>query len=372
MPITFENTRPAPQAIDFTPLASHDAKTPATFFGGRPVLYNHSNRCDVTVKSAPTSVIRQWLGSGTSNEYGQREQSSPSETAITKENINVFVTSESLILFWESVVDSTTSQDAGAATLDIPYPAISLHATQRLWKTSKQSVAGASESNSELLQSGSGLGPTSTYTVTQDDSPDAQLMSAVYLQLDPSHHLRATMNPNEDDLSDADDTVELLLIPQDEKPEADMNGADGAIYGDGNAPTSAAVPTPNQGAVTALFEALSRCADLHPDPDDEGEDEEMDDDVGPAPALGDISGMTGFPGEGGWITSENAHEFEGQFAVDVEETEDGVILGPGAGTRRARDSDHGDAADGEARNGQQEDADGEEPGDGQTKWQRTN
>ena len=74
----------------------------------------------------------------------------------------------------------------------------------------------------------------------------------------------------------------------------------------------------------------------------------------------------GMPGEGGWITAENAHEFEG-FAVDVEVTEDGRILGPGAGTRRSRvdgaDADE-DALDGV--NGHAEDGDEES-----TKWQRT-
>ena len=269
------------------------------------------------------------------------------------------------------MVDPSATQDATAATLNIPYPAISLHATQRLWKTSKQPPADASVSTANAPHDQNDTASSPVYTTSQDSNPDARQMSAVYLQLDPSHHLRATMNPNEDDLNDADDTFELLLIPQEDEPKTHTNGAESATNGNGVDPSSAVSSTPNHGAATGIFEALSRCADLHPDPEDEDEDEEMDDEEGPAPALGGMTGISGFPGGGGWITADNAHEFEGQFAVDVEEVGDGVILGPGAGTRRARDADAGDTVDGEGNGGQRETGDGEGSADDKNKYQKT-
>jgi nucleotide-sensitive chloride channel 1A len=69
----------------------------------------------------------------------------------------------------------------------------------------------------------------------------------------------------------------------------------------------------------AIFEALSACADLHPDPASPGEEEEEDT----------------APGVGGWITSENMEQFmdaEGNFIG-------GGALGAGAGTVRTRDED---------------------------------
>lgn len=87
-----------------------------------------------------------------------------------------------------------------------------------------------------------------------------------------------------------------------------------------------------------IFEALSACADLHPDPDSGSE-------VGEDTA----------PGAGGWITSENMQEFmddDGNFVG-------GGSLGAGAGTVREREEDAED---------DQVNGDG---GESDTKWQRT-
>ena len=123
---------------------------------------------------------------------------------------------------------------------------------------------------------------------------------------------------------------------------------------------------PNQQMVNHIFHALSKCADLHPDPaaDGEGEDEE-DAIAGLGPTSGGFGG--GMHGEGGWITSKNAHEFDGQFG-DVEVVEGGVILGPGAGTRRPREEDEREAVNGDAAGGNSGE-DGREADE--TKWRRT-
>jgi nucleotide-sensitive chloride channel 1A len=89
-----------------------------------------------------------------------------------------------------------------------------------------------------------------------------------------------------------------------------------------------------------LYDALSACADLHPDPTTPGED-----------------GEDTAPGAGGWITSENMGDFmdeDGNFVRPQ------GSLGAGAGTVREREEE--DAAE-EGVNG-----DGDA---GETKWQRT-
>jgi len=85
---------------------------------------------------------------------------------------------------------------------------------------------------------------------------------------------------------------------------------------------------------------LSACADLHPDPESPGGEEEEEEDTA--------------PGAGGWITSENMHEFidaDGNFIG-------GGALGAGAGTIRTRDDEMEDVEE-----------EGMEVDD--TKWRRT-
>ncbi|KAH0606253.1 uncharacterized protein H6S33_003914 [Morchella sextelata] len=110
--------------------------------------------------------------------------------------------------------------------------------------------------------------------------------------------------------------------------------------------------------VDAFFKALSDCANLNPDPDASGSDDEgMDGQVmfeGGAGAT-----LEGFPGEGGWITAENVDQFRFE---DVEgEGEEGEfrILGPGAGTVRARSEEEEGEAELEVVGGEE------------AKWRRT-
>merc|ERR1711939_200100 len=127
-----------------------------------------------------------------------------------------------------------------------------------------------------------------------------------------------------------------------------------------------AIQTPAQ----ALFNALSNCSNLHPDP---VEDEEEDGAQGSRliqsglaiPLGGEGSGLPPpMPGSGGWITAENMHEFvdeDGNWIEDAgEEAAGEAPLGPGAGTVRSRD----DGEDGGG--GDNTAADGED-----AKWQRT-
>lgn len=97
-----------------------------------------------------------------------------------------------------------------------------------------------------------------------------------------------------------------------------------------------------ESSIIALYAAVSACADLHPDPD---EDEEQ----------GDAMDMDTAPGAGGWITSENMHEFvdeNGEFRMPQ-------ALGAGAGVVRTAD-------DAQFEDGLE---DGAEEDDG--KWRRT-
>ena len=108
------------------------------------------------------------------------------------------------------------------------------------------------------------------------------------------------------------------------------------------------------GNVQPLFEAVSNCSNLHPDPT--LDDEEMGDADGDSRIVFEgnigyegISGLPGvqqgaadgslpppFPGSGGWITAENVSEYFDEDGNWIGEGS-GVALGEGAGRVRTRD-----------------------------------
>ena len=122
---------------------------------------------------------------------------------------------------------------------------------------------------------------------------------------------------------------------------------------------------PEQTPAQALFNALSNCSNLHPDPVDDDNESAHGSRLVQAglaiPLGGEDSGLPPpMPGSGGWITAENMHEFVDEDGNWIEggndEDEDDAPLGPGAGTVRPRDGDDGE--------------DGPTDGD-ESKWQRT-
>lgn len=155
------------------------------------------------------------------------------------------------------------------------------------------------------------------------------------------------------------------------------------------------IPDTAESEAKRLYEALSSCADLHPDADLDGENDiDMDnfDDGAVLPlATGGDGGLPPpMPGSGGWITAENV-DVEAMMAPEAEwrgdvnhQHHDNVGgrgageegLGAGAGTVRPReDEDQGGLVDGNGDGGAKEGGvDGEEAdgaGGEETKWRRT-
>lgn len=127
---------------------------------------------------------------------------------------------------------------------------------------------------------------------------------------------------------DEDTTTELTLIPppaSEEDPQAEAR---------------------------QLFEAISTCSNLHPDPAQEDEDEDEADRIifegNPEfPAVEGLSGVVRgasdgglpppMPGSSGWITADNVHEYfdeEGNWIGGGEADREGGELGDGAGRVR--------------------------------------
>ena len=123
---------------------------------------------------------------------------------------------------------------------------------------------------------------------------------------------------------------------------------------------------PEETPTQMLYDAVSACSNLHPDPvepgdEDEGEGNFFSTDM-QWETLGAANGDLPPPLEGssGWITAENMHEYFDEDGNWIAEGEPPSFpLGPGAGTVRARE-ENGDG-----------DEIGKEEESEETKWRRT-
>ncbi|KAI9830348.1 MAG: hypothetical protein M1819_005729 [Sarea resinae] len=373
-----------PETSTFTPLTEHQSHTPASFFNAPPVLHHHASsallllsRQDLPHSAVTRDFVRESQSAAaptttttTTNGDAAAAAHTDDEDTIVLAGFEVWVTSESLLLY-------STSKATG---LQIPYPSIFLHAIQRLRLPASASISGTS----------SGTETQGLYMQIADDSTGA----------DADENENGTENGAGEDamqISDDDDdegsapTFALTIIPSasstssspsSTSPSTSTTPAPTAISADPAAP-----PT------EALFAALSACANLHPDPPSQPSSrgsprlDTADLSIpGSSSVLG--SGISGLGG--GWITSENMHEY---FDADGNPRVGGGggALGPGAGSVRARAEDADEDEVGEAevlglgeRDGARDvlvhgdgngdgngdgDADGE--GEGGNKWRRT-
>ncbi|KAI0471750.1 regulator of volume decrease after cellular swelling-domain-containing protein [Xylariaceae sp. FL0804] len=303
---------------DFEPLSEYQAQTPETFFDGKPILFYHD------------ANIKAWIARG---QYARLPalfsgitQASPPEAyalegegqdTSEEERIEVFVASDKLTIF---------SHSRGSG-YQIPYPAITLHAVK----------------NFHHLH-----------------MPEDQSFKfvGVYMQLE------FASPGGDDDGDEPEDPIELTLVPYKGLPKEHPT------------PDDRTIDPLNTERTNALFNQISACSNLNPDPGHE-EDEEDDGDGDHIIFEGDVpqpgtaveglpdvlrgDGAGGLPppmpGSSGWITAENVHEYfdeEGNWIG-----QDGVSgeLGDGAGRVRGRDeveqqdgtNGHTDAEDGEAK-----------------------
>ncbi|KAF4555125.1 LOT5-like protein [Elsinoe fawcettii] len=266
----------APSKEDFQALEEYQASTPATFFGGKPVLHYHNPSCTLTVStSALASTALSNLAAttpdakvnGDSHTNGTSNTNGESNDPDTTLKVEAWVTSAHFTLF---------SPSAGKG-LQIPYPVISLHAQQ-----------------------GQGL----------------------YMQL----ILNASAHTSDDEL----ETLELVLTPD----------AQSSTSSDDNASASDGISGQTKSEAEALYAAVSDCADLHPDPDPDDEGEENAASLmamlqGAAGGDIDLSGGGWITADNmhEHMDADGNITFPGGEAGEIEG------LGPGAGTRRGPEDD---------------------------------
>ncbi|KAI9889205.1 MAG: hypothetical protein M1814_005721 [Vezdaea aestivalis] len=320
----FETLYQRPVEADFTPLQEHQTRTPESFFLGNPVLHCFASGLTAVFSSSkisslsiftdtiPAASVETHTNGTHTNGDSNGFMDSLSNMDKTIDFIDVWVASHRLLFF-------RCSNNTG---LSIPYPNITVHAIQRSippWSTTGEERQG------------------------------------LYMQL-------TLGTSEEDEEGDEEDLVELTLHFRDSTPPI-TNGQ--------NSPQSPQASS----LIGEMYEAISACAILHPDPVRESEEGEgiiggVDDRITLEDSVGYQSGLiiagnnTGdgelpppFPGSGGWITAENM----GDYFDEQGNWKEG--LGPGAGTVRQR------ANDPELEEAQRDD-NGERNGE-DSKWMRT-
>ncbi|KAI1482969.1 hypothetical protein K445DRAFT_26445 [Daldinia sp. EC12] len=258
---------------DFQPLSEYQAQTPDTFFDGKPVLYYHDENVKAWVSKEQYEAL--YIFSKGSEDGSTPLNPSPPESYalennwgkhLFEEKVEVFVASNKLTLF---------SHKSGTG-IEIPYPAITLHAIKNFRHVEKPD-----EASSKFI--------------------------GVYMQLEFSN------SGGEDD--EGSDPIELTLIPYKASP-AEQSSTETPI-----------IDPLNHERATALFNQVSACSNLHPDPHEEEEEEEGGDEfdriVFEDSAEGDaIEGLPGafrgdlngglpppMPGSSGWITADNVNQY---------------------------------------------------------------
>ncbi|KAJ5573455.1 uncharacterized protein N7459_007882 [Penicillium hispanicum] len=312
-----------PEASGFVPLAEHQSRTPSSFHSGPPVLHYHSQRCKVVILERDllaTPALNALRGASHAvNESDSTSADAPPDDEgheVAIEGVDTWVTSDKFLLY----------SPTASTGISLPYPSISLHAIQRL------------------------LVPGTEAEV-----------QGLYMQI---------ATPSAPSEEDEEQCITLTVVPPTEP---------GAVGGS-TASTAAAEATateraaqdlsdaPAETPTQMLYNAVSACSNLHPDPVEPGDEDEDENEGkfftadGQWGTLGSTNGdlPPPFEGSSGWITADNMHEYFDEDGNWIAEGEPPSFpLGPGAGTVRAREEN----GDGQAQEGEDE--------SDETKWRRT-
>lgn len=303
---------------DYTPLPEHQEQTPESFYDGKPVLHYHATGAKAWIPKSQRGKLPFFpadLSSAPTAPDGGALSNLGEEHV--EQIVDIFVNSQYEVPPTRTSMSSTslTHRDRNLAIFcpsaecgaSIPYQQVSIHAIK---------------------------------TLHADSQAGQTTYPSVYLQIE----LGAG---DEDDF----DTVELILVPQQQSQPARSTE-----------PETASPQAPKSETVK-LFEAISECSNLNPDPVQDGDEDDGEDGAqiifeGDHEAIEGFSGVfagardgglpPAMPGSSGWITAENVHEYFDEEGNWIGGDEEGVSgeLGNGAGTVHGRSEEDEEAASG--------------------------
>ncbi|OAA64437.1 hypothetical protein SPI_03084 [Niveomyces insectorum RCEF 264] len=257
----------APPALDaYTPLDEHESRTPVSFYSGPPVLHYYGKGARAYARKEQQEKL-PWWGGVTAAATAAEEPASERPVLgddMVEEIVDIFVGSDTLVLY---------SHRAGCG-IALPYPVIGLHAVK------------------------------SAYTT------DGRRIPMIYMQLELA-------GPSAGE-ADEPETVELTLAPAESPASLPAPAAAEP------AEAAPAAPTPSISEASKLFDAISACADLHPDRFGDDRDGDGEDDGYPSFFRQGANGGEDDDDDGEGYGDEEAYD-------KYDEEDDGILIEGGDG-----------------------------------------
>ncbi|KZL87555.1 fpd1 benzoylformate decarboxylase [Colletotrichum incanum] len=216
--------RSPPSLGDFTPIEEHQAQTPETFFGGKPVLHFHlegakawipaSQKGNLAVFPADVSTTASAPEGATLKEVSEE---------LVEQQVSVFVNSENFTIF-------SAVQCAG---VEIPYPSISIHAVKQVGVMSEGTPLQAIWMQLQLADGGDGDDDFDTIDLTLVPAITAGVQVDVQKFYDAISAC-SDLHPDPVDEEDEDEDGRIVFEGEHEPVE----GYTGVMYGahDGGLP----------------------------------------------------------------------------------------------------------------------------------------
>jgi hypothetical protein len=107
----------SPKADDFTPLQEHQAQTPSTFFGGKPVLYAHQAGLTLSAQASRLSA----------DHIFNKFTTAPSDQAgdVLIKDVELWGTSEYALISFPIRTGANCSTGTSSSSNKLPHPPVS-------------------------------------------------------------------------------------------------------------------------------------------------------------------------------------------------------------------------------------------------------
>ncbi|OHF01795.1 hypothetical protein CORC01_02986 [Colletotrichum orchidophilum] len=216
--------RAPPSLGDFTPIEEHQAQTPETFFGGKPVLYFHHEGAKAWIPASQKGSLAVFPADASTT------ASAPDGTTLreiteelVEQQVSVFVTSENFTIF-------SPAQGAG---VQIPYPSISIHAVKQVGTISEGIPLQAIWMQLQLADGGDGDDDFDTIDLTLIPAVTAGAQADIQKFYDAISAC-SDLHPDPVDEEDEEEDGRIIFEGEHEPVE----GYEGVLYGapDGGLP----------------------------------------------------------------------------------------------------------------------------------------
>ncbi|KAF9876983.1 fpd1 benzoylformate decarboxylase [Colletotrichum karsti] len=217
--------RSPPAVADYTPIEEHQAQTPETFFGGKPVLHYQLDGAKAWIPASQKGSLAVFPADiSTTATAPEGATLRDSNEELAEQQVSVFVNSENFTIFSAAAV-------AGVA---IPYPSISIHAVKQVGSISETTPLQAIWMQLQLADGGDGDDDYNTIDLTIVPAVTDGAQADVQKFYDAISAC-SDLHPDPVDEDEEDDDCGRIIFENDHEP---VEGYSGVLHGaaDGGLP----------------------------------------------------------------------------------------------------------------------------------------